>query len=148
MSSGLLSLFGLARGGQLRAATEQAARLKRGAGDLKARLETTRRDVTRWKRKNEETAARLATVARDAERWKARDAAHVEELNALLDRFRRLESAEQHVELARGHLVTMETKLDVLEGAIAVLDRRTRDCLAPSPPDPVPAENGGTGQRE
>ena len=46
-----------------------------------------------------------------------------------LHQFQRLHRAEQIIALTRGHLLTMETKLDVLEGAITVLDRRTRDHL-------------------
>ena len=148
MSAGFLSLIGLASAGRLRAATEQAARSKIRATEFKAQLETARDDVERWKRKVDEGAARLTAAAKETERWKSKDAGHLAKLNALLEKFRRLESAEQHVELARGHLLSMETKLDVIEGAITVLDRRTREEATPADPDPVPAEPATASNRE
>ena len=137
---GLLGLFGLARLGQLRAVAARADQLKTRGAQLKARLETARQDVQRWKRKTEEATTRLAAASRETERWKREDAGHLEELNGLRDKFHRLESAEQNVELARGLLLATETKLDVLEGAINILDRRTRDSAAALDPDPVAAD--------
>ena len=148
MSSGLLGLFGLARLGQLRAATGRAVQLKTRMAELKERLETGRQDVERWKRKAGEATTRLAATSRETERWKSKNAGHLDELNRLLDKFRRLESAEQNVALARGHLLAMETKLDVIEGAINVLDRRTRDRVASPDPDPVAADPVATSHRD
>ena len=41
----------------------------------------------------------------------------------------RLDAAERDLRLAREHLMLVEVKLDVLEGAASVLDRRTRAVL-------------------
>ena len=51
----------------------------------------------------------------------------------------RLRAAEQNLTLAREHLVSVETKLDIVEGAIDALDRRTRAVLAAREP------GGGSG---
>jgi chromosome segregation ATPase len=129
MSSGLLGLFGLARATHLRAATERVNTLKEQAADAKQRLEAARQDATHWKERAAEANGRIAAATQDVERWKSKDSGHLEELATVQDKLARLKQAEQVIELTRGHLLTMETKLDVLEGAITVLDQRTRDSV-------------------
>ena len=122
MLSRLLGQFGLAPLKQLRDATARADELKARTTDLTARLETTRQETERWKRKNQDTETRLAAAAKDIERWKHKHTGYLAKLS-------QLERAEQLTKLAREHLLTLETKLDVIEGAITVLDRRTRDQI-------------------
>ena len=141
MSSGLLGFLGLARRHEVRGAHERAAALKNHAAEITVSLESSRLDAERWKWKNEQQTARLKAATRDAERWKAKT-------EGLLAKLGRLETAEQNVKLARGHLMAMETKLDVIEAAINVLDRRTRGLVATSEPDHVATEPAATSHRE
>ena len=122
MVSALLGLFGLARAAHLLAATERVETLKEQAADTKQRLEAARQDATHRKQQAAEANVRLVAATQDVERWKGKMA-------AFRDKLDRLKQAEQIVALTRGHLLTMETKLDMLEGAITVLDRRTRDSV-------------------
>ncbi len=129
MASGLLGLFGLARASHLRAAVVRANSFKERAADAKHRLEAAQRDTTHWKEQVAEARARVAAATRDVERWKGKDSGHLNELATLREKLERVKQAEQAIALTRAHLLAMETKLDVLEGAITVLDRRTRDRL-------------------
>ncbi len=122
MVSGLLGLFGLARAAHLHATTERVNTLKAQVADARQRNEAARRDATHRKKQAAEANDRVAAAAQDVERWKGKVA-------AFRDKRERLKQAEQVIALTRGHLLTMETKLDVLEGAITVLDRRTRNSV-------------------
>ena len=93
-------------------AREEAARWKARAGELTARAS-----------KAEQAAERLPKVERELQQWKARDEKHVAQLAEVRDRMLRAEHAAQ---LSQEHLTATETKLDVIEAAIGVLDRRTR----------------------
>jgi uncharacterized protein YPO0396 len=127
MASGLLGLFGLTRAAHLQAATERIKTLKEHAADAKQRIDAARQDATRWKQQAAEANDRVTAATRDVARWKGKDAGHLDELATFRDKLDRLKQAEQIIALTRGHLLAMETKLDVLEGAITVLDRRTRN---------------------
>lgn len=96
-------------------AREEAARWKTKAGELTVRLA-----------KAEQAAARLAKAERETQQWKARDEKHVAQLAEVRDRMIR---AERAAALSQEHLTATETKLDVIEAAIGVLDRRTRTAL-------------------
>ena len=80
--------------------------------------------------KQAEDAARRATnhaarATAAADEWKARSetlALKVRELRAALD------EANLLTNTARGHLMATETKLDLIEAAIQVLDTRTREA--------------------
>jgi chromosome segregation ATPase len=144
MPSGLLGLFGLARHSQVRAAKERVTELKRRSDEAAVRLESSRLDAERWKWKHEQLGTQLKAATKDAERWKTK----TEGQNELLAKLRRLDAAEKKVDLAREHLFGMETKLDVIEAAINILDRRTRDRGAGPSPDPVPADLPASSHRE
>jgi predicted nucleic acid-binding Zn-ribbon protein len=130
---GLLTSFlgaiGLASAGQLRAAQLRADELKRAVADSRA-------EVARWKAKTNELSAKLSDVEHAAERlprverqlqqWKARDDMHAAKLAEVRDRMR---TAEKAAALSQEHLLATETKLDVIEAALGVLDRRTRKPL-------------------
>ena len=122
MLSGILGRFRVASAIHLRAATARADKFKARTAALKQQLHAARDEAAQWKQQ-------AAAAMREAERWKGKHAGHLDELATLRDKFQRLQRAEQIIALTRGHLLTMETKLDVLEGAITVLDRRTRDNL-------------------
>lgn len=132
-------MFGLARASHVRAAAVRADTFKERAADAKQRLEAAQHDTKHWKEQLAASRARIAAAAQDVERWKSKDSGHLDELATLRDKLERLKQAEQSIALTRAHLLTIETKLDVLEGAITVLDRRTRDRLEDDARPPVGA---------
>lgn len=125
----LLGAIGLATAGQLRVAQQRADELKRTVAD-------SRTEAARWKAKANELTAkvsdaehaaeRLPKVERQLQQWKDRDEMHVAKLADVRDRMRR---AEKAAALSQEHLLATETKLDVIEAALNVLDRRTRKPL-------------------
>ena len=139
MLSSLLRLFGLAPLRRLNDATARADELKARTVDLTKRLETTRQETENWKRKNQDTETKLAAANKETERWKHKHTGY-------LKRISQLERAEQQTKLAREHLLSLETKLDVIEGAINVLDRRTRDQT--TSPDSIEPEQETDTRRE
>ena len=122
MSPGILGFLGLARRQEVLDAQDRATVQKQRAAAIETRLSASQLDAEKWKWKNEQLAAELKTTAKERDRWKNK----AEERNKLDAKLERLTQAEQNVTLARGHLLAMETKLDVIEGALNVLDRRTR----------------------
>jgi chromosome segregation ATPase len=125
----LLERIGLSTG---RRSTHLAERLEaadRRAAELKQALNESKEETQRWKRKateltqqlerHEKAAERLPHVERELARAKER----IEHLVSLKEA---LAKAERTIAISREHLVATESKLDVIEGAITVLDRRTR----------------------
>lgn len=125
----LLGAVGLASAGQVRTAQQRAADLKRAVAD-------SREEAARWKTKANELSAKLSDAEHAAERlpkverqlqqWKARDEMHAAKLAEVRERMRR---AERAAALSQEHLIATETKLDIVEAALGVLDRRTRRPL-------------------
>jgi hypothetical protein len=97
---------------QTRAAVEKA---RIDARESKARADELAEKAGRADR----LAAQLAKAERRAERA---DRYRAE----LLEARERIERAEKAIALSREHLMATETKLDLVEAAIAALDRRTR----------------------
>jgi chromosome segregation ATPase len=115
-----------------RRSTRLAERLEsadRRNSELKQALTESREEAQRWKHKAAELTQQLERAQKAAERLPLveRDLARAREriahLSALKDA---LANAEKTIALSREHLVATEAKLDIIEGAIAVLDRRTR----------------------
>ncbi len=117
------------------------AQLQHAAERLKQvedRLVATRADAEGWKRRYEE-ASRLsagrAADAAEAEKKAARAEAHASEWKEraqalssdVRDLKERLRDALRVTATAREHLMATETKLDLIEAALQVLDARTRD---------------------
>ena len=125
----LLGAVGLAPAGHVRAAQRRADDFKRSVADSRA-------DAARWKAKVTELTAklqdaeraieRLPKIERQLQQWKARDEMHAAKLADVRERMRR---AERAAALSQEHLIATETKLDVVEAALGVLDRRTRRPL-------------------
>ena len=125
----LLGAVGLASAGQVRTAQQRADELKRAIAD-------SRTEAARWKAKANElttklsaaehAAERLPKVERQLQQWKARDEMHAAKLAEVRERMRR---AERAAALSQEHLIATEAKLDVIEAALGVLDRRTRRPL-------------------
>ena len=125
----LLGAVGLASAGQVRTAQQRAIDLKRAVAD-------SREEAARWKAKANELSAKLSDAEHAAERlpkverqlqqWKQRDEMHAAKLAEVRERMRR---AERAAALSQEHLIATETKLDIVEAALGVLDRRTRRPL-------------------
>jgi predicted nucleic acid-binding Zn-ribbon protein len=114
---------------RVEAADHRTSELKRAVADA-------RQETARWKARaseltdrvgNAERAAeRLPKVERELQQVRARDEKHVAQLAEVRERMLR---AEKAAALSQEHLTATEAKLDVIEAAINVLDRRTRRPL-------------------
>ena len=132
----LLGTIGLASAGQARTLMKRAETADQRATELKRAVAEHREEIVRWKAKaneltkrlseEEHAAERLPRVERQLAEWKARDEMHVAKLAEVRERMRR---AERAAALSQEHLTATETKLDVIEAALNVLDRRTRKPL-------------------
>jgi predicted nucleic acid-binding Zn-ribbon protein len=134
---GLLHAFlgavGLAPARQAHALLERVNAADRRVAELTRAVTEAREEAARWKSRaddlggriaNAERAAeRTARIEREAQQWKARDDKHVAQLADVRERMLR---AERAAAFSQEHLIATETKLDVIEAAISVLDRRTR----------------------
>ena len=119
----VLGAFGLSTAGHMRTRLEAA---DRRATKLEREAHNARQDVERWKSKAEAARASVPQLERDLKRWKARDVFLVAQLAEVRERMVR---AEHATALSQEHLLATETKLDVIEAALGVLDRRTRRSL-------------------
>lgn len=96
--------------------------------------------VAAWKAKSNDTAARVKTAetearhqAKRAEKFKA-DAERLKQQHVELERVQQqLAAAERELTVAREHLMAVEVKLDILEGAANILDARTRSVVRQRP---------------
>lgn len=137
----LLALVGLAPAGQVRDLSDRAQKAEQRSGDFKQQTAEAREEIQRWKAKAgeltdrlakaEDVVQRLPKVEREMQQWKARDEKHLAQLQEVRER---MERAERAIVFSREHLMATETKLDIIEGAIAVLDARTRAALDATKP--------------
>lgn len=129
----ILGVAGLASAGHLDSARARAEKAEARLAELKTALASARDEVERVKEKSaeqakrlvkaEEASGRVAKAERELEQVRARDEKHLAQLAEMRER---VERAERAVALSREHLMATETKLDIIEGAISVLDSRTR----------------------
>lgn len=141
----VLSRIGFTETSRLAGLKEQLTRSEENSRRLKAALEKSRAEVADLRQRlehveeraarrrvadDEKVAARLAKADRAAveaaARLKKQDeerASRIGELNE------RTDQAARSSRLAREQLMAVETKLDIVEGAINVLDRRTRATI-------------------
>lgn len=132
----LLGAVGLTSAGHARALMKRVAAADERVSALTRDVTAAREEATRWKSRAEALAARVSTaeraagqlpsVERELQRWKTRDEKHTAQLAEVRERMIR---AERAAELSQEHLTATEAKLDVIEAAIGVLDRRTRQPL-------------------
>jgi chromosome segregation ATPase len=97
--------------------------------ELKQALAESREEAQRWKHKAAELTEQLERTEKAAERLPQveRELARAKERIAHLGVLKEaLANAEKTIALSREHLIATESKLDIIEGAITVLDRRTR----------------------
>lgn len=131
--SSLLGAVGLAPAGHARTLTKRVETADQRVAELKRAVADARGEAARWKEKAgqlsarvakaEQVAERLPRAERELQQWKARDEKHVAQLADVRERMIR---AERAAALSQEHLTATETKLDVIEAALGVLDRRTR----------------------
>ena len=140
---------------RLKIAAEQLRKCEARVEELKTSLEKARTASQEWKAKADaaeqqvgagrsETAQQAKQIERmqaQAARTEEQQARELEQLRArvadLTDKKSRdaadlrahLASTERDLAMAREHLMLIETKLDILEGAASVLDNRTRAIL-------------------
>jgi len=119
----LLAVFGLVSARRYQAMTEQAERLKVTANEWKTRASEVATRV-RELEADVKRSARLAQKSKlsvDKMRQRRQD----------IDKLRsRLADAERELIVAREHLMAIEVKLDILEGAANVLEIRTRSAVS------------------
>lgn len=153
--SRLLNLVGLVTARRHRVMAAQLRDAESRAKKLTKLVDQSRADTRTWKTKAHDATQHLKAVEKDAAHQAQRaekQAAHqaqraekhrleVEKLEANIDRIRRegvdlealrkrLADAEHELAIAREHLMAVEVKLDILEGAANVLDGRTRSVIA------------------
>ncbi|MEW5984315.1 MAG: hypothetical protein AB1806_18335 [Acidobacteriota bacterium] len=108
----------------------EAQSVKSRVEELKAQLAAARTEAQASKSRADEVARELAALQSDLSRSRAQ----VQELTAKIATWRtkgdrikvKLARAERAVQVANEHLMSTETKLDLVEAAITVLDTRTR----------------------
>ena len=143
-----LAGLGLATAAQLAHVSSQA---RKDAQQADERVKKARTDVESWKQRYEEaardaaeyrkSAAQAETAAErlqkelerartQAQEWQGRADTLTAQVRELKDR---LEETRRVATVARQHLMATETKLDLIEAAIQVLDVRTRDRALPPP---------------
>ena len=132
----LLGAVGLTSAGHARALTKRVETADQRTAELKRAVADAREETARWKAKAgeltdrigkaEHAAERLPKVERELQQVKARDDKHVAQLAEVRERMIR---AEHAAALSQEHLTATEAKLDVIEAALGVLDRRTRRPL-------------------
>jgi hypothetical protein len=141
-SIGLVTIEQLeAKAEQLRKALDQQRKADARLAEVSRALDEARASAAAWKAIVEEERSRAEaaraevlrlehrieklTVDVDADRarFEARRAKDAERVQL------RLDAAERDLRLSREQLMLVEVKLDVLEGAASVLDRRTRAVL-------------------
>lgn len=142
MLTRLLAAAGLVRSSRYAAVEEQMRKADARAGKLTDTVEGLRTEVRDWKAKATSAEKRARELEREAARHEQRAEKIRADLTAQLESERgrlaefqamrqRLGGAERDITVARDHLMAIEVKLDILEGAANVLDGRTRSVLAP-----------------
>lgn len=112
----------------LKSAREQQQGLTTGAARLEEEVDSLKQEVRRWK-ENADAGRAKYDAASEAEK---RATARADELTVVVRDLRsRLETTEATLLVTRDHLMATETKLDLIEAALNLLDQRTRDRLEP-----------------
>ena len=136
--TGALGAIGLAPAGHVARAAADGTRAHDKLRELEQRLVDAKADAANWKRRHDEVSRRAAEhqdAAAKANTRAERAEARAEELKTRGDRFQdelrqmraSLQEAGRSTKTVREHLMATETKLDLIEAAIQVLDLRTRE---------------------
>jgi chromosome segregation protein len=136
----VLNTLGLVRTAVLAAAEERLRKADARIAKASEQLEASRAEARDWKTKAGEAERRAGELEKELAAQTARfekaraDAAHHADARARLRD--RLRETDRDLAVARDHLMAIEVKLDILEGAANALDARTRRVLAaPSGPE-------------
>jgi chromosome segregation ATPase len=138
---GLFQLMGMVSAARLEDASERLRKAQARVESLSQKLEEVQAESRAWRTKLEDSQKRLEhaeeRAAREAQRLEkfkaesARDAVREKKRNIDMPALeKRLDDADGTLVTARDHLMSVEVKLDILEGAANVLDARTRTLLA------------------
>ena len=126
---------------QLKEAETRAKKAESETKKVRQLLEEVRAESRAWKTRADDTGKQLKALATEAQRQRER----AEKYKDAIDRssqsakagsvdvetlLKRLDEAERELAVAREHLMAVEVKLDILEGAANVLDTRTRLVVA------------------
>jgi chromosome segregation ATPase len=127
------------------ATAAQAAHARQAADTAEQRAAALRADLERWKARHHEASSAAAEsrkaaaqaqaaaeraqrdlerAQRDVEQWKARSETRGAQVREFRERFT---DTRRVATVAREHVMAIETKLDLVEAAIQVLDARTRE---------------------
>ena len=142
--TGALRLIGLAPAGHVESLKAENDRVARKVREFETRAVDLRADAEAWKRRhedgarraaeNQEAASRATTRAERAEARADDLQARADALTAEMKEMRaRLQDAHRLTSTVREHLMATETKLDLIEAALQVLDTRTREAAVPEP---------------
>ena len=142
--TGALRLIGLAPAGHVESLKAENDRAARKVREFETRAVDWKADAEGWKRRhedgarraaeNQETASRATTRAERAEARADELQARADALAAEMKEMRaRLQDAHRLTSSVREHLMATETKLDLIEAALQVLDTRTRAAVLPEP---------------
>ena len=126
---------------QLRDAESRTKKLEAHLNEIQAQL---KQQVTESRAQSKAMKTEIA----DAAKALAKQAQRIDRLREAVEHanrrrgdvqgmLKRLIEAEQELAAARNHLMVVEVKLDILEGAANVLDARTRTAPAQQPGAPV-----------
>ena len=137
---GLLRIFGLVPAGQHASTAERLRKSETRVESLTRKIEEVHAESRAWRAKAEEAQRRV----KDAEDNAARESQRLQKVNAETERQlarekkrnvdipalqQRLDDAERELVVCREHLMAIEVKLEILDGAANVLDARTRKVL-------------------
>ena len=125
-----LNMLGLAPAGAVRVADARVQKAEARTGELKTHVAEARAEAERARDRADGLAKQLKSSQSDL----VRNQDVIQELTASVEKWRarakhtdgKAARAVQRVRAASEHLMATETKLDLLEAAINVLDRRTR----------------------
>ena len=132
--------LGIVRLSSHQAALARVRHLESETARLTRDLSRTRTASRSWKNKSDAASGNLKAALRDVERltrdYRKAAAENTKLRQSVLPLAERVAAADRDLILARENLMAVEVKLDILEGAAQVLDRRTRVH--------VPTLSGGT----
>jgi chromosome segregation ATPase len=141
--------IGLERQGRAAELKQALVKSEEHVSELKRLLEQSRQETAKWRAKAQEASTESSDQRKAREdKHRARieklegrmreqmdklrhaDTGRADKLNDLRER---VAGADRSVRIGRDHLMALEAKLDLIEGAINVLDRRYRSLVSAPP---------------
>ena len=136
----LLAMLGLVPARRYRFQADQLRAAESRTKELTKRIEGLERSVSAWQTKANDALKQVKVKEEEG----ARHLQRLDKFKLEIDKARqrsanveaiqkRLVDAQRELSAAREHLMAVEVKLDILEGAANVLDLRTRTAIARQP---------------